>query len=180
MSYDYSSESKLLELPNPYQLQNRLLWVCGAILLVAGVTSLFWARGAMQQSALRLVAGPLGAGLAMIATGLLCAATAARRMRFFFGCPSCGARRVAEGAAFRWREGPAELRGRRPRSTAFGPAASVQIQRRPATAGPIPADRAVILSIRRTRDGVFRTIGVFMLTSSPAPSQANLPWLDGD
>ncbi len=85
MSYDYSSESKLLELPNPYRLQNRLLWVCGAILLLAGVTSLFWARGAMQDSALRLVAGPLIAGLAMLATGLLCAATAARRMRFFFG-----------------------------------------------------------------------------------------------
>lgn len=47
MSYDYSSESKLLELPNPYQLQNRLLWICGAV--------------------------------------LLCATTAARRMRFFFG-----------------------------------------------------------------------------------------------
>jgi len=85
MSYDYSSESKLLELPNPYQLQNRLLWICGAILLVAGITSLFWARGAMQDSALRLVAGPLVAGLAMVAAGLLCATTAARRMRFFFG-----------------------------------------------------------------------------------------------
>ena len=85
MSYDYSSESKLLELPNPYQLQNRLLWICGAILLIAGVVSLFWARGAMQDSALRLVAGPLIAGLAMVATGLLCATTAARRMRFFFG-----------------------------------------------------------------------------------------------
>lgn len=85
MSYDYSSESKVLELPNPYRLQNRLLWVCAAILLAAGVTSLFWARGAMQDAALRLVAGPLVAGLAMLAAGLLCAATAARRMRFFFG-----------------------------------------------------------------------------------------------
>lgn len=85
MSYDYSSQSKLLELPNPYQLQNRLLWVCAAVLLLGGVTSLFWARAAMQQDALRLVAPPLIAGLAMVAAGLLCAATAARRMRFFFG-----------------------------------------------------------------------------------------------
>jgi len=85
MSYDYSSEYKLLELPNPYQLQNRLLWICGPVLLLAGVTSLFWARGAMQESALRLVAGPLIAGLAMVAAGPLCATTAARRMRFFFG-----------------------------------------------------------------------------------------------
>jgi hypothetical protein len=85
MSYDYSSESKLLELPNPYRLQNRLLWFCAAVLLLAGVTSLFWARSAMQENALRLVAGPLIAGLVMIAAGLLCAATSARRMRFFFG-----------------------------------------------------------------------------------------------
>lgn len=85
MSYDYSSESKRLELPNPYQLQNRLLWLCAAVLLAGGVTALFWARSAMQENALRLVAGPLIAGLAMIAAGLVCAATSARRMRFFFG-----------------------------------------------------------------------------------------------
>ena len=85
MSYDYSSESKLLELPNPYRLQNRLLWLCAAVLLVGGITALFWARSAMQDNALRLVAAPLVAGLAMIAAGLICAATSARRMRFFFG-----------------------------------------------------------------------------------------------
>ena len=44
MSYEYGSESKLLELPNPYQLQNRLLWLCGALLVVAGVVSLLWAQ----------------------------------------------------------------------------------------------------------------------------------------
>ena len=85
MSYDYSSESKLLELPNPYQLQNRLLWLCAALLVIAGVTSLFWARAAMQDNALRLVAAPLLAGLVMVAAGLVAAATAARRLRFFFG-----------------------------------------------------------------------------------------------
>ncbi len=85
MSYDYSSESKLLELPNPYQLQNRLLWLCAALLVLAGVTSLFWARAAMQDNALRLVAVPLLAGLVMVAAGLIAAATAARRLRFFFG-----------------------------------------------------------------------------------------------
>ncbi|MEQ1684979.1 MAG: zinc ribbon domain-containing protein [Burkholderiaceae bacterium] len=85
MSYDYSSESKLLELPNPYQLQNRLLWLCAALLIIAGVTSLFWARAAMQDNALRLVAAPLLAGLVMVAAGLIAAATAARRLRFFFG-----------------------------------------------------------------------------------------------
>lgn len=85
MAYDYSSESKLLELPNPYQLQNRLLWMCAALLLAAGVTSLFWARDALQGRAAGLAAAPLLAGLALLAAGLACATTAARRLRFFFG-----------------------------------------------------------------------------------------------
>ncbi|MEO7009754.1 MAG: zinc ribbon domain-containing protein [Caldimonas sp.] len=85
MSYEYGSESKLLELPNPYQLQNRLLWLCAALLLAAGVTSLVWAKSAMQDSALRLAGAPLVAGILLLAAGLACAASAARRLRFFFG-----------------------------------------------------------------------------------------------
>lgn len=85
MSYDYSSESKLLELPNPYRLQNRLLWLSAALLLAAGVTSLFWARDALQGQVARSAAAPLLAGLVMLVAGILCAATAARRLRFFFG-----------------------------------------------------------------------------------------------
>jgi hypothetical protein len=85
MAYDYSSESKLLELPNPYRLQNRLLWLCAAILLVAGITSLWWARNAMQEHAMSMAGAPLLAGLLLLAGGLACAATAARRLRFFFG-----------------------------------------------------------------------------------------------
>ena len=85
MSYEYGSESKLLELPNPYQLQNRLLWLCAALLVAAGVVSLLWARSAMEASALRLVGAPLLAGLLLLAAGLVAAAVAARRLRFFFG-----------------------------------------------------------------------------------------------
>ena len=100
MSCDYSSESKLLELPNPYQLQNRLLWLCSAVLVVAGVVSLFWARSAMQDRAMQLAAAPLLTGLLMLAAGLACAATAARRLRFFFGRgrPASLAPEVAAGA----------------------------------------------------------------------------------
>ncbi len=85
MSYEYGSETRLLELPNPYQLQNRLLWLCAALLVVAGVASLVWARNAMQDSALRLAGAPLLAGVLLLAAGLACAASAARRLRFFFG-----------------------------------------------------------------------------------------------
>ena len=85
MAYDYSSDSKLLELPNPYQLQNRLLWACAALLIVAGLVALWWAREAMQAHALRMAGAPLLVGVAMLAAGIVCAATAARRLRFFFG-----------------------------------------------------------------------------------------------
>ena len=36
MSYDYSSVSKLLDLPHPYRLQNRLLGLCEALLMAGG------------------------------------------------------------------------------------------------------------------------------------------------
>jgi len=85
MTYEYGSESKRLELPNPYRLQNRLLWLCAVLLVGAGVLSLLWARSAMQESALRLAAAPILAGLLLIAAGLAAAATAATRLRFFFG-----------------------------------------------------------------------------------------------
>jgi hypothetical protein len=85
MTYEYGSESKLLELPNPYRLQNLLLWLCGALLVAAGILSLLWAKNAMQESALRLAAAPLLAGLLLLAAGLAAAARAATRLRFFFG-----------------------------------------------------------------------------------------------
>jgi hypothetical protein len=85
MSYDYSSESKRLELPNPYQLQNRLLWLCALLLSAAGLTCLSWARDAIQAQSLRLAGAPLLTGLVMLSAGLGCAAAAARRLRFFFG-----------------------------------------------------------------------------------------------
>ena len=40
MAYEYGSEAKRLELPNPYRLQNRLLWLCAVLLVGAGVLSL--------------------------------------------------------------------------------------------------------------------------------------------
>ena len=83
MSYEYGSESKLLELPNPYQLQNRLLWLCAALLVAAGVVSLLWARSAIEQSELRLAGAPLLAGLLLLGAGLVAGATAATRLRFF-------------------------------------------------------------------------------------------------
>ena len=85
MSYDYSSESRRLELPNPYRLQNRFLWLCAALLIVGGLTSLLGARDAMETASAGHSAAPLAVGLALLLAGVVCAATAARRLRFFFG-----------------------------------------------------------------------------------------------
>ncbi len=100
MAYDYSSESKLLELPNPYRLQNTLLGLCTVLLVGAGVLSLSWARDALQGEAARNAVAPLATGFAMLLAGIGCAATAARRLRFFFGRnrPASLAPEIAPGA----------------------------------------------------------------------------------
>ncbi|MEO6409229.1 MAG: zinc ribbon domain-containing protein [Burkholderiaceae bacterium] len=85
MSYDYSSESRRLELPNPYRLQNRFLWGCAALLIGGGLSSLLGARDAMEFASAGRTAAPLAVGLVLLLAGLACAATAARRLRFFFG-----------------------------------------------------------------------------------------------
>ena len=85
MSYDYSSESRRLELPNPYRLQNRFLWGCAVLLIVGGLMSLLGARDALQMASAGHGAAPLVVGLVLLLAGIACAATAARRLRFFFG-----------------------------------------------------------------------------------------------
>ncbi|WP_085317075.1 zinc-ribbon domain-containing protein [Derxia lacustris] len=89
MSYDYSSESRRLELPNPYRVQNLFLFLGAAALIGGGVLALLLARDVLQGGALgsagpRALA-PLVVGLALLASGLAAAAIAARRLRFFFG-----------------------------------------------------------------------------------------------
>ncbi len=100
MAYDYSSGNQRLELPNPFRVENRFLFVCAAALLIAGLTALFWARSALQGNAVRLGAAPLLVGIGLLASALGFAVVAARRLRFFFGRgrPASLAPEVAIGA----------------------------------------------------------------------------------
>jgi hypothetical protein len=84
MAYDYSSESKALELPNPYRVENLLVFLAAAVLVAGGLAGLLWARSGVEQ---RLVASvvPLLAGVGLLAAGITAAAWAASRLRFFFG-----------------------------------------------------------------------------------------------
>lgn len=85
MSYDYSSESKQLELPNPYRVQNSLLWISGAVMILGGLISLWWGRQDLSQA--HAVDGtlPIGVGLGLLSSGLWAIGRAATRLRFFFG-----------------------------------------------------------------------------------------------
>src|SRR4051812_5677625 len=85
MAYDYSSENKRLELPNPYRVENLFLFACAAITLVGGLTGLVWAREAIQAHTTRLGVAPLLVGIGLLAAGFAFAIVAARRLRFFFG-----------------------------------------------------------------------------------------------
>ena len=85
MAYDYSSDNKRLELPNPFRVENTFLFACAAITLMGGLIGLLWARAAIQAHSTRLGVAPLLVGVALLATGLSFAVIAARRLRFFFG-----------------------------------------------------------------------------------------------
>jgi hypothetical protein len=85
MAYDYSSDNQRLEIPNPYKAQNRLLLLCAAVLLVAGLACLWDARSALAGPRGWTALPPLLVGLGLVAAGCIAAATAARRLRFFFG-----------------------------------------------------------------------------------------------
>lgn len=85
MAYDYSSESKTFELPNPYRFQNLILFICAACYLVAGLYSLVDVRAAMNIGQGQRAVAPLLFGLVLLGLGLYLASNALRRLRFYFG-----------------------------------------------------------------------------------------------
>ncbi|MGE5452730.1 MAG: zinc ribbon domain-containing protein [Acidobacteriota bacterium] len=85
MSYDYSSEGKQLELPNPYRVQNQLLGLC-AVLLIGGALFCLW-KGRESWLANQAMTGlvPVVIGVGLLLAGLTAASAVASRLRFFFG-----------------------------------------------------------------------------------------------
>lgn len=85
MSYDYSSEGKQLELPNPYKVQNLLLAVC-SVMLILGSLACLW-KGRQAWLAHEAVSGlvPIAFGIGLLLAGLTGASAVASRLRFFFG-----------------------------------------------------------------------------------------------
>lgn len=85
MSYDYSSEGKQLELPNPYRVQNQLLGVCSVMLLIGSLFCLW--KGRQSWLAHEAMTGlvPVLIGIGLLLAGLTAASAVASRLRFFFG-----------------------------------------------------------------------------------------------
>ena len=85
MSYDYSSESRQLELPNPYRVQNAIMVWGAALLTLAGLVCLWWGREAWAAAHAASGVIPVVAGLGLLTAGVWSAAKVATRLRFFFG-----------------------------------------------------------------------------------------------
>jgi len=85
MAFAYSSECKALELPNPYLVQNRILWICFALMFSAGILTVLLVRRALVAGSVGQGILPVFIGLSLIAGGLAFGRAAASRARFVFG-----------------------------------------------------------------------------------------------
>lgn len=85
MSYDYSSESQRLELPNPYKVDNFFLLLTALVLIGAGVAALVMSRQHLAQRHGIASIAPLVVGVLLLGFGVWAATRAMKRLRFFFG-----------------------------------------------------------------------------------------------
>nr|MBP7485725.1 hypothetical protein [Aquabacterium sp.] len=85
MSYDYSSEGKQLELPNPYRVQNQLLAICSVLLIIGSLFCLWKGRESWLQNQAMTGLVPVVIGIGLLLAGLTAASAVASRLRFFFG-----------------------------------------------------------------------------------------------
>jgi hypothetical protein len=85
MSYEYSSESRRLDFPNPYKVENYFLFIAAAILSCGGITLLILSRGSLAEQVSAWSLAPLGIGVLLLLKGIAFGAQAMSQLRFFFG-----------------------------------------------------------------------------------------------
>lgn len=85
MSYEYSSESRSLDFPNPFKVENLFRLTGGAMLLAGGLLLLLTSRGNLASSLSLWSAAPLLIGVLLLLHGIGYVARAMAQLRFFFG-----------------------------------------------------------------------------------------------
>lgn len=85
MSYEYSAESRRLDLPNPFRIENVFRIVTAAIEIIAGVGLLVVSRRQIFAAHHGDGSVPLLLGLLVLATGIAYMGRTFSQLRFFFG-----------------------------------------------------------------------------------------------
>lgn len=85
MSYEYSSESRRLDLPNPFKVENYFYLAAAGILLLAAISLLLLSRNALAAHLSFWSLLPLLMGVFLLFKGIDYARRALMQLRFFFG-----------------------------------------------------------------------------------------------
>ncbi len=85
MSYEFNSESKKLDVPNPYRVENYFLFMAAGLLMIGGVALLLLGRKGIADHASLWTVAPILLGIALMVVGIKYAARAATQLRFYFG-----------------------------------------------------------------------------------------------
>jgi hypothetical protein len=85
MSYEYSSESRRLDFPNPFRVENLFRFAAGAVLLLGGLALLLISRGNLKSHVSLWSAAPIAIGVYLIVHGIGYFAKGMSQLRFFFG-----------------------------------------------------------------------------------------------
>lgn len=85
MSYEYNSESRRLDLPNPFKVENHFYFIAAGILVIAAIALLLVSRSALAAQMSFLSFLPLLIGIFLLIKGIDYARRALMQLRFFFG-----------------------------------------------------------------------------------------------
>jgi len=85
MSYEYSSESRRLDVPNPFKVENYFYLAASTILIIAAITLLLLSRAGLAVHFTAWSLAPLLVGIYLLLKGIDYGRRALLQLRFFFG-----------------------------------------------------------------------------------------------
>jgi hypothetical protein len=84
MAYEYNSQDKRFEFPNPYRIENIFKVIGAIVFMLAGLSLIFSAKGLFSNGVF-VALPPLIVGLAMFSYGALLLTTGLSNLKFYFG-----------------------------------------------------------------------------------------------